>query len=540
VRDLVSISAQPRVRRLATILLLAVMAALLVSSSLHKRFVYDETDNLSYGFRFLTRGPGVPPLGQRMPVLVLNALGCLADGCDNATLDGSEGDRLAVRTGSMLFALALAVLLSIWGGRLFGPLGALAALWLAVFDPTLLAHGKQVTSDVAVAFFMTAAVYAYSRWREHPGAKTLVACALATAAAILSKFTGLLLVPILALLMAVDVIRAWRRDHTLTATKSVRRGLVWAATFAIVVLAAINAAYLFRGSFRTAASYEWESTAFRAHAHWPVPIPLPRVFVQGLDYSSWLQETPDVARGYNYVLGALNQDGRWYAFPLMVLLKTPLAVFILAALGLRSPGPPGLGALLGIPFAVVMVFFSLCVQPQLGIRYVLPAIPFLILAAARGAADLRGSRRALVPLLLLWQAGSTLSYHPHFIPYFNELIGRRVNAYRYLADSNLDWEDHGYYIEAFQRKHPEMSITIEPARGRPVPGWILVGANGLVGIFEPERFRWLREGFVPVRQVTYSHLLYYIPAERVPTLPESGRPGPAASPAPSPSSEPPH
>jgi hypothetical protein len=25
--------------------------------------------------------------------------------------------------------------------------------------------------------------------------------------------------------------------------------------------------------------------------------------------------------------------------------------------------------------------------------------------------------------------------------YFNELIGRRVNAYRFLADSNLDWED---------------------------------------------------------------------------------------------------
>jgi hypothetical protein len=517
VRDLVSISARPRERRLATIVLLAVMASLLVSSSLHKRFVYDETDNLSYGFRFLTRGPGVPALGQRMPVLVLNALGCLADGCDNATLDGSEGGRLAVRAGSMVFALALAVLLSMWGGRLYGPIGALAALWLAVFDPTLLAHGKQVTSDVAVAFFMTAAVYAYSRWREQPRRKTLVACALATAAAILSKFTGLLLVPILALLVAVDLIRAWRRDENLTSAKTVRRGLAWVVTFAIVVLAAINAAYLFRGSFRTAASYPWESTAFRAHASWPVPIPLPRVFVQGLDYSSWLQETPDAARGYNYVLGELSRDGRWYAFPLMVLLKTPLAVFILAALGLRSPGPAGLGARLAIPFAVVMVFFSLCVQPQLGIRYVLPAIPFLILAAARGAADLRGYRRVLVPALLLWQAGSTLSYHPHFIPYFNELIGRRVNAYRYLADSNLDWEDHGYYIEAFQRKHPEMSITIEPARGKPVPGWILVGANGLVGIFEPERFRWLREGFVPIRQVAYSHLLYYIPPERVPS-----------------------
>jgi hypothetical protein len=533
VRDLVSLFARPQVRRLTTILLPAVMAALLVSSSLHKRFVYDEYDNTSYGFRFLTRGPGVPPLGQRMPVLVLNALGCIASGCERSDLDASETARLAVRAGSMLFALALALLISVWAGRLFGPLGALAGLWLAVFDPTLLAHGKQVTSDVAVAFFMTAAVYAYSRWREQPKTVTLVAVAVATAAAILSKFTGLLLLPILALLAAIDVIQATRRAGTRLDAPGLRRGVVWLATFAIVVLALVNAAYLFRGSFRTAASYQWESTAFRTHATWPIPIPLPRVFVQGLDYSSWLQETPDVARGYNYVLGELNRDGRWYAFPLMILLKTPLAVFVLAGLGLRSPGPPGLGALLGLPFAVVLVFFSLCVQPQLGIRYVLPALPFLILAAARGAADLRGYRRLLVPLLL-WQAGSTLSYHPHFIPYFNELIGRRVNAYRYLADSNLDWEDHGYYIEQFQRRHPEMSITIEPARGKPVPGWILVGANGLVGIFEPERFRWLREGFVPVRQVAYSHLLYYIPAERMRTLPPPfQRPAPSAPPSPS-------
>ena len=48
---------------------------------------------------------------------------------------------------------------------------------------------------------------------------------------------------------------------------------------------------------------------------------------------SYLQENPFLARGYNYVLGELNRDGRWYAFPLMVLLKTPLAVFALALLG---------------------------------------------------------------------------------------------------------------------------------------------------------------------------------------------------------------
>ena len=210
------------------------------------------------------------------------------------------------------------------------------------------------------------------------------------------------------------------------------------------------------------------------------------MFAEGLDYSSYLQENPEKARGFNYVLGELNRDGRWYAFPLMLLLKTPLAVF-----AARAPRPALAGP--ARPWArcspcrslAVMLFFSLAVDPQLGIRYVLPALPFLWLAAARGAADFRGRAPRLVPVLLAWQAASTLSYHPHFIPYFNELIGRRVNAFKYLADSNLDWEDHGYFIEAFQRRNPDKDILIEPARGKPVAGWILVGANGLVGVFEP-------------------------------------------------------
>ena len=36
------------------------MAALLVTSSLHKRFSYDEVDNFGYGLRFLTKGRARP------------------------------------------------------------------------------------------------------------------------------------------------------------------------------------------------------------------------------------------------------------------------------------------------------------------------------------------------------------------------------------------------------------------------------------------------------------------------------------------------
>src|SRR5204862_4411261 len=112
--DTPPLASDPLVRRVVPPVLLAVMAALLVASSLHKRLVYDEYDNLSYGYRFLTKGPGVAPEGQRMPVLALNALGCLSVGCDLEAVNASERIRLQVRAASMVFALATAVLVWRW------------------------------------------------------------------------------------------------------------------------------------------------------------------------------------------------------------------------------------------------------------------------------------------------------------------------------------------------------------------------------------------------------------------------------------------
>jgi hypothetical protein len=518
VRDPLSLlAARPRARVAFGAGLLVLMAALLVLSSLHKRLAVDEYDNLSYGHRFLTKGPGVPPLGQRMPVLVLNALGCAPDGCDPNVLNQSETRRLAVRFPSMLFALALAALAWRWGHVLGGPAAGLAALWIAAFDPTLLGHGKQVTSDVAVAFFMAAATYAAWRLLVQPSRMAFAGCALATGAAILSKFTGLLMLPILVAIAAVHLFRRWRAGAR-PMSRDLLRALGGTAAFALAVLFLVNAGYLFHRTFVRASLYNWQSRAFQEHARWPIPVPLPRPFALGLDYSSLLQENPEIGRGFNYVLGELNKDGRWYAFPLMLLLKTPLAVFVLAGLGARRWSAADAVAPVCL-FLVVMGVFSFAADPQLGIRYVLPALPALYVAAARAVERTVARAPWLAPLLLVWTAASTLSYHPHYIAYFNELIGRRVNAYRYLADSNLDWEDHTWWIDAFRRRHPEMDITVDPET--PQAGYLLVRANRLVGILEPETCRWLREGYEPLGHVAYAHLLYYVPPERLGNPPQT-------------------
>jgi hypothetical protein len=493
------------------------MGALLVLSSLHKPLAYDEFDNLAYGHRFLDRGPGAPMRGQRMPVLALNALGCASQGCRQELVNASEAALLKVRVPTMVFALLLGVLVHRWGREVLGETGGLAALGLYAFNPSFLAHGNKVTSDVPAAFFTAASLYFFWKLCRRPRAVTFALCAIATVGALLSKYTSLLLFPVFALLLLVkwlELPREAKRDRN-----RLLKAAGAAAGFVLVVLLLVNAAYLFKGSFRSWRDYPWESQAFRSRDLGWLPLPLPRVFVQGLDYSSYLQEHVEVGRGLNYVLGRLSTHGVWYAFPLMILLKTPLAFFVLLGLALAAPRvEPRLDRwtwlVLLVPFGAVVACFSVLATAQLGIRYLLPGLPTLILGAARGAAfATTPRRRVLVAVLFAWYAASTLSYHPHYIAYFNELIGRRVNAYRYLADSNLDWEDHAYFIARFQARHPEMAIAVAPAGPR--TGYVLVGANQLVGIYEPERYRWLRERFTPVGHVAYSHLLFYVPPEAI-------------------------
>jgi hypothetical protein len=504
-------------RRVLPPLLLAVMGALLVLSSLHKPLAYDEFDNLAYGYRFLDRGPGAPMRGQRMPILVLNALGCAAEGCRQDAVNASEAALLKVRLPTMIFTLLLGVLVHRWGREVLGEAGGLAALWLYAFDPSFLAHGNKVTSDVPAAFFTAASLYFFWKLRRQPHAASFVACALATTGALLSKYTSLLLFPVFALLLLLKWLDRPREGAR--PQENAVKAAAAAAGFVLLVVLLVNAAYLFKGSFRSWDDYTWESDAFRALHLDHIPISLPRVFVQGLDYSSYLQEHVDIGRGLNYVMGQLSTRGVWYAFPLMILLKTPLAFFVLLGLAVAArreePRPDRwTWQVLILPFVAVVACFSLLATAQLGIRYLLPGLPMLLLCGARGVVFATNTRRQIIVTALLgWYAASTLSYHPHYVAYFNELIGRRVNAYHFLADSNLDWEDHRYFIARFQARHPEMAIAVEPPE--PQAGYVLVGANQLVGIYGPERYRWLREHFSPIGHVAYSHLLFYVPPERL-------------------------
>ena len=100
---------------------------------------------------------------------------------------------------------------------------------------------------------------------------------------------------------------------------------------------------------------------------------------------------------------------------------------------------------------------------SIGVRHVLPAVPFLAVGAAivivrglpRGAAAL-----ALAGLGLL-QAGETLAVHPHEVSFFNLAAGGASRGHLWLNDSNLDWgQDLVRLARELERRGGEAGTTV--------------------------------------------------------------------------------
>lgn len=116
---------------------------------------------------------------------------------------------------------------------------------------------------------------------------------------------------------------------------------------------------------------------------------------------------------------------------------------------------------------------------NIGIRWMIPNDPFTyVLLGGMVMWMLRhGGQRRLKQIIFgalgAWLVIGTLSWYPIFPSYFNELIGSRNNAYKYLVDSNLDWgqdlnrlgnwvKDQNLekiYVDYFGGGVPEHSIT---------------------------------------------------------------------------------
>jgi 4-amino-4-deoxy-L-arabinose transferase-like glycosyltransferase len=533
-------------------IVLAIHAALGISAAAHLTATHDEYWHLPVGLLNLKTGRFDyenlnPPLCRIMaaaPLLFTSAVpggpptdpGTNGFGDSFIAANGPHYDTwyLLGRTMVVLISVLGGLVTAVWARELFGDgAGCLAAVFWA-FEPNLIAHGSLVTTDMGAAAFFVFALFAVWKFAARPNWKWALIFGGVLGLAQLAKFTSLLLYPIaiveFVLLTFAAKERAPSGQKPEEQTRSVGKlcGL-WILALATSLLV-LNAGYLFRGSFSSLRSYDLQSATLRgltqrlAPIGW-MPVPFPRDFIEGIDHQRRVMEQQHPV----YLDGQWSVDGipHYYLWGLFYKLPHPLQILVLATLiWLILPGTVPRRPLTQIAIllpALAMIAMAESSTMQLGIRYVLPAIPFLILFGSQAALwfDLKTfPLRAVTTSILVGWMLLSVRYHPDQLAYFNEWAGGPLGGREHLLDSNLDWGQDLNGLQAYLREHNSKDIglayfgTVPPAAlgisyhippsRMPQPGQYAISVN-----FEQGRPHWVRTPKGEIRPVDIGEFEYF-------------------------------
>jgi 4-amino-4-deoxy-L-arabinose transferase-like glycosyltransferase len=358
--------------------------------------------------------------------------------------------------------IALGVLIFRFARELFGARAAVLAVALFSFEPTVLAHGRVVQTDIPASFgylliFFT--LHAYARNRTHRRALWV---GVAAGIAILAKFSMLLAAPVLAFYFLALLWRAPRERRSMVVAD--------AALVALAALLVVNAAYFFQHRALAAADAQWIEKAFPSsvgpvlQAVSALSYLLPTDFVMGVFYQLWHNGEGHSAG----LLGMYRQTGWWYYFPVAFALKTTLPFLLLSLASLvwaarewiRTREARMLWML--APFAVYTAFV-LFSNIDIGVRYYLPAYTFLFILGGALLDRLLKSRRArragaLVAIALLcWTGVEAARAHPDQMSYMNQLASRAPHWW-YLSDSNVEWGDDTRALAQYLRERGQTRV----------------------------------------------------------------------------------
>jgi 4-amino-4-deoxy-L-arabinose transferase-like glycosyltransferase len=380
----------------------------------------------------------------------------------------------------VLLALVVDWVLFVFARRLGGPWAGLAALALAAFDPSCVAAASTANLDFPSAAFSFFALVAAHRAFAEPGPWRTLLAGVAFGAALLTKFTALLLLPaLLALALAACLFK-----------RSVRPAL-------ILVLLGLAAFTTFAAGYgfetRSLASVKTHTKYMRSQSvleRTAIRKPVEAVFgeergiplltaIKGLDHT--LSETGQIGhRGY--LLGettpmapivdgdtgrTLNVYRGWKSFYIVVLLqKLPPVSLLLLLIGIAG--------LFWFPFswldrafflvfpAVVLLQFTFS-NAQLGIKYVLPALLPLFACAGAVAGKLRFAKW-ICAIAVLGGLLTILDIHPDEAMYSSPLAGGTEHGAR-VACVGDEWGQDAPALGLFARGLDGVGAALESGDG---------------------------------------------------------------------------
>ena len=405
------------------------------------------------------------------------------------------------RASMILLAALLGWLIFVYARRLAGARAAVLAVALYSLEPTVLAHGRVVHTDLPAAFAYLLFFFALHGYVKEPTLRRAAFLGAVTGAALITKFSLAILAPVFAV---ACLIHMWRAPRLGRSRAMVLRHATLAALIALFI---INAAYRFQRQALLQADVAW------------VTLKTPERFdevMTGIAVLSKFVPTYFLFGIYNVgihnhyghaasIFGEHSYTGWWYYFPAAFALKTTIPFLLFSAAALAW-GVWRLAAkrdwrflFLVIPVAIYAAL-SLSSTINIGIRHFLPVYPFLfVLGGMLLHAALRPRRakllaRPLVVLLLCWVSFEALRAYPDYTPYMNQLAWKRP-AWQYLSDSNVEWGDDVPALAAYLRARGETKV-----RAALAGGWMTLDHYGVtyINIFSSTRKRLPETNYVAI------------------------------------------
>src|SRR5256714_488039 len=332
------------------------------------------------------------------------------------------------RVAMIALSVALGVLVFAFARELFGARAAVLAVALFTLEPTVLAHGRVVQTDIAASFGYLLLFFTLYRYTRAPSTGRAVLVGVACGAACVTKFSMLVAAPIL---FVAFLAMLWRAPHLARSRKTLS---AHACLVALAALFVIHAAYFFDQRPLDAGDRLWIEKTYASgsagvlNAAAALSYVLPTDFVMGVFWQLWHNRAGHPAG----LLGMYSRTGWWYYFPIAFTLKTTLPFLLLSLASLAWGAYRFLRRrdwrflLLLAPFAIYTVG-SMTSNLDIGVRYYLPAYSFLfIMSGALLDRLLRArARRALcvavVAVALGWCAVEAARAYPDHMTYMNQV-----------------------------------------------------------------------------------------------------------------------
>jgi len=412
------------------------------------------------------------------------------------------------RARMLALGILLGMLVGWWAWRIAGRVAGVVAMAAFCFDPNFLAHSPLVKNDVPLALALLCFMAALWLFGERATFLRWVFVTVALSAAILVKFSGLIAIPVLFIVLLARsligqpwIVGRWTvsaRRHRLLCSLIIVLWtllLAWVFTwacydFSFTASKDPSVQFDFQEAVRLCARHQViaespdsfqitpkEFDEFLRHWRQPVAVRmilfanahelLPQTCLIGM-LRLYGQSISRVA----YLCGQSSIAGWWYYFPLAMAFKTPLATLLgcAAAIVLLVGRIRKNSAWNWWPIIAVVIlpcFYMLTAMTSnvdVGIRHILPVYPFIFIllgvAAAKAWNSRRRHARLIIMLLTVGLAAESVAAYPNFIPFFNIACGGPRGGLRLLSESNIDWGQDLPALAQWQARNPNRPIYL--------------------------------------------------------------------------------